>query len=187
MKQVVLLGDSIRLGYCEMVKERLADKAEVVFPKENCLSSQYIIMNTAWARLCDAERVSVVHFNCGHWDAEHFEGDAEPLTSLEEYEKNLGILVRLLRKKFPHAKLIYATTTAMNPDYTGSVNRTTENIMRYNATGKRVMAELGVEVNDLFDLVKDWRGEHFVDMCHMTPEGSNALAARVSDVIAKNL
>ena len=32
MKQVLLIGDSIRMGYCEAVKEALNDCAEVIFP-----------------------------------------------------------------------------------------------------------------------------------------------------------
>ena len=107
MKQVLLLGDSIRMGYCEYVKEALKEKAEVVYPAENCRSSQNIIMNLgAWATLCDKENVALVYFNCGHWDAEPFHGDVEPLTSLAEYEKNLGKIVRALRTLFPNAKLV---------------------------------------------------------------------------------
>lgn len=185
MKQVLLLGDSIRLGYCGYVKELLSDKAEVIYPKENCLSSQYIIMNVTWGTLCDKERVSAVHFNCGHWDMAHFENDPEPLTSLAEYRKNLGVIVRCLRAKFPNAKLIFATTTPMNPDYTGKLNRTTEDIMRYNAEAKRVMEEMGVEVNDLFELAKAWDKDNFVDECHMNPQSYEILASRVSERIAK--
>ena len=36
MKKIILIGDSIRLGYCGFVKEVLADKAEVFFPEDNC-------------------------------------------------------------------------------------------------------------------------------------------------------
>ena len=61
MKQVLLLGDSIRMGYCSYVKEALAEKAEVIYPAENCRSSQNIIMGLAsWAQLCDKENVAVV-------------------------------------------------------------------------------------------------------------------------------
>ncbi|VTR19087.1 Uncharacterised protein [Actinobacillus pleuropneumoniae] len=35
MKRVLLLGDSIREGYEPYVRERLADRAEVVAPGEN--------------------------------------------------------------------------------------------------------------------------------------------------------
>ena len=36
MKKIVLIGDSIRMGYCEYVKNSLRDVAEVYYPPENC-------------------------------------------------------------------------------------------------------------------------------------------------------
>ena len=85
MKQILLLGDSIRMGYCGYVKQLLADKAEVIYPKDNCRSSQNIIMNLHdWARLCDSQRVKAVHFNCGQWDTGHFQYDPEPLPTKKE-------------------------------------------------------------------------------------------------------
>ena len=35
MKKVLLLGDSIRMGYQRFVKEELADEYEVIFSAEN--------------------------------------------------------------------------------------------------------------------------------------------------------
>ena len=36
MKKILLIGDSIRMGYCEYVKEALSDSAVVYYPPENC-------------------------------------------------------------------------------------------------------------------------------------------------------
>ena len=36
MKKVVILGDSIRMGYDKYVKEALKDVAAVYYPKDNC-------------------------------------------------------------------------------------------------------------------------------------------------------
>ena len=30
-----------------------------------------------WVQLCDAERVAVIQFNCGHWDAARFDSDRD--------------------------------------------------------------------------------------------------------------
>lgn len=35
MKKTLLIGDSIRMGYCGFVKALLAGEAEVFFPEEN--------------------------------------------------------------------------------------------------------------------------------------------------------
>ena len=103
MNRIFLIGDSIRMGYCEHVKGLMADCAEVIYHKVNCRSSQCILMNLFdWSRLCDAEGVTVVHFNCGHWDAARFDCDPQPLTSLGEYEKNLESIVRNLKKYYEY-------------------------------------------------------------------------------------
>lgn len=43
MKRVLLLGDSIRMGYDSMVKELLSDKYEVFFPEDNGRFSSYTL------------------------------------------------------------------------------------------------------------------------------------------------
>ena len=43
MKRVLLLGDSIRMGYDSMVKELLSDKYEVLFPEDNGRFSSYTL------------------------------------------------------------------------------------------------------------------------------------------------
>ena len=140
-KNVFLIGDSIRMGYCAELRELFSGRIDVVYPAENCRSSQNILYSLAgWSHLCDANETALVLFNCGHWDAAHFNHDPEPLTSLGEYGKNLNSVVRQLKKKFPAAKLAFLTTTPMNPDYVDSSNpRTNEDICKYNETAKQVM------------------------------------------------
>ena len=41
MKKIVLLGDSIRLGYEAYVREALSGVAEIYAPTENCRFAQY--------------------------------------------------------------------------------------------------------------------------------------------------
>ena len=42
MKKIVLIGDSIRIGYDAYVREKLAGKAEVLSPEENGRFAQYV-------------------------------------------------------------------------------------------------------------------------------------------------
>jgi hypothetical protein len=185
MNRIFLIGDSIRMGYCEHVKGLMADCAEVIYPEVNCRSSQCILMNLFdWSKLCDTEKVKIVHFNCGHWDAARFDCDPQPLTSLGEYEKNLESIVRNLKKYYPNAKLAFATTTPMNPDYPENRNpHTTEDNMRYNDVAKRVMQKHGVAINDLFAVAESWGKEYYIDYCHFTEEGYKILGKHVSDFI----
>ena len=186
MKQVLLIGDSIRMGYCQEVKKQLSERAEVFYPDENCRSSQNIMMSIAlWARLCEKQNVGVVYWNCGHWDATHFNGDPESLTSLSEYEKNLGAISGMLKRLFPNAKLVFATTTPMNPTYPdGKSMRTTEEIMAYNDVAKRTFEGTDVLLDDLFAQTQGWGAEYYADYAHFTSEGSALLGKHVADVIA---
>lgn len=186
MKQVLLIGDSIRMGYCEKVKEALAGRAEVIFPTENCMSSQYILTRLIyWSKLCNKEDVAVVQVNCGQWDTGHFNGTPEPLTSLEEYRKNLRMIIWTLRNFFPKAQIMLATTTPMNPVHAETINpRTTQEIMEYNKVIKKLAAEQGLPVNDLFEESKDWGEEFYLDYCHMTEEGYQRLAKKVTEAVS---
>ncbi len=43
MKKVVLIGDSVRLGYDKYVKDALKGSAEVLYPQENCRFAEYVL------------------------------------------------------------------------------------------------------------------------------------------------
>ena len=183
--EVFLIGDSIRIGYCEAVSRELADVADVRWPKENCSNSQNILIQLSWWRnLVSSPRV--IQFNSGHWDVSRWDGDEEPITSITEYGRNLRLIVRRLRRNYPGAKLVFATTTPMNPNGTVGKNfRTTDDIRRYNAKAKEVMASEGVVVNDLFAQTEHWPSSDFADYCHFTKTANGRLAKIVADFLRK--
>ena len=43
MKNLFLVGDSIRIGYDKSVKKTLREKANVIFPTENCQFAAHIL------------------------------------------------------------------------------------------------------------------------------------------------
>jgi hypothetical protein len=43
MKKVVLIGDSIRMGYDKYIKDALNGTAEVFYPSENCRFAEYVL------------------------------------------------------------------------------------------------------------------------------------------------
>ena len=200
MKQVLLIGDSIREGYCNQVKELLKDEYEVIFPVENCRSSQAIIFSLHnWVKLTNPDDVEFIHVNCGQWDVGHFYSDKYRLTSLKEYKKNLGIIIRILRKLFVNAKIIMATTTPMNPTLKNEIQktfktpnlqlilhpRTTSEVIKYNTVMKKVAKKNNVVINDLYDFTKDWDGSCFIDAVHHTKESSDILADHIVNLIKK--
>ena len=183
LPEILLIGDSIRIGYCRAVAEALAGKAEVRWPKENCRNSQHILTAlAAWRGLVASPKV--VQFNCGHWDVSHFDGDEQPLTSVEEYGRNVRKIIHRIRRYWPEAKIVFATTTPMNPGGTSGRNvRTTEEIRRYNAEAVKVAKSEGVEVNDLFAVAEKWPASDYSDYCHF----SRPAAARLGNIVASRL
>ncbi len=185
-KNIFLIGDSIRLGYCDATREALSDLAEVFYVSDNCRNTQYVITNlNAWAnKFSDRTRVDIVQFNCGHWDTAHWCGGKFPLTSEEEYGRNLQIIIDMISKLFPNAKIAFATTTTMNPNGEMGLNvRTNVDIARYNDIAKSVAIKNNVAINDLFAITKEWDSLYYSDYCHFTAEANIILGKSVAKAL----
>ena len=183
LPEIYLIGDSIRIGYCKDVARELEGKADVRWPDCNCANSQNILINLGWWRKF-ASSPAVVQFNCGHWDSAHWDGDDEPVTSVSEYQRNVRLVIRRLRRYYPDAVIVYTTTTPMNPaGVTGGNPRTTEEIRRYNAAGVVAAKAEGAVVNDLFAATEHWPASDYADYCHFTP----AANARLGRLVAERL
>jgi lysophospholipase L1-like esterase len=186
---ILLIGDSIRLGYCKTVREQLADVANVFYPTENCRNTQYVITKLyAWSNEYPADEIKLVQFNCGHWDIAHWNGYEESLTTLAEYRRNIKMIIHLLRKLFPKAKLVFATTTAMNPNGSLGVNpRSNDEIVRYNRVAVEVAENSEVTVNDLNAITATYPAQMFRDYCHLTEAAFAELGKAVAGFLRQML
>ena len=110
MKHVLLLGDSIRMGYGPLVRELLAEHATVDMPAENCrFSIHTLCLLSVWSeqlQYAAPEEIDLVHWNNGLWDVCHFQGDAQPLISRELYRQTLHRTAERIRTLFPNARII---------------------------------------------------------------------------------
>lgn len=107
MGKVVLIGDSIRMGYEPFVREGLAGVAEVLGPAENCAASGDVLARLdEWAL---ARGADVVHVNCGLHDIRRERGAHGPATPLGEYRANVEAILRRLAGS--GARVVWATTT----------------------------------------------------------------------------
>ncbi len=188
LPRVLIIGDSISIGYQAPLREALKGKANVHRPIANCgPSSRGVEQIENW--LGDG-RWDVIHFNFGLHDVRHFEdGKAAPAdrgqrqVSEADYEKNLEQLVARMKKT--GAKLIFATTTPVPP---GSDGRIPGDEVRYNDIARRVMQKHGVAINDLYTFVlpriSQMQREKNV---HFHDEGSKLLAEQVAASIQKAL
>jgi acyl-CoA thioesterase-1 len=176
LPRVLLLGDSISIGYTPAARRLLDGKANVRRPADNCRTTAYgLEQMDKWL---GSGQWDVIHFNFGLHDLIVREGPGQQVP-LPQYEVNLRKLVARLQST--GAKLIWASTTPV-PSGTGSRPQGEE--LRYNAAASKIMRELRVPVNDLHDfaLSRLARIQQPANV-HFTAEGSEALAGEVAGAI----
>ncbi len=181
LPRVLLLGDSISIGYTLPTRARLAGRANVHRPAENCSDSGKGVRTLdKWLA---GGKWDVIHFNFGLHDVKYLDekGTLVPpekgqqVASVAVYEKNLRALVAALKPT--GAKLIFATTT---PVPAGSAGRVEHSELPYNAAALRVMQENGVAVDDLHAFVVARQEKiQLPKNVHFTKDGSEQLADAV--------
>jgi acyl-CoA thioesterase-1 len=194
LPRVLLIGDSISLGYTLTVRETLKGKANVHHPPANCGSTRTGLKHLEeW--LGDGPW-DVIHFNWGLWDINRrVDGkrnvDGPIAISEEEYAQNLEQLVERLKKT--GAKLIWANTTFVQ----GGWGRRAGDEIRYNKIAEEIMRRHGVRINDLHaftaalprfgeagDGPEMWKSAGNV---HFSEAGYRAIGWRVAEVIEEVL
>lgn len=72
MKNILLLGDSIRQGYESFARDKLQGRANVFFPMENGRFAQYTLRALSeWKESLALPQIDIVHWNNGLWDTVH--------------------------------------------------------------------------------------------------------------------
>ncbi|WP_217558027.1 GDSL-type esterase/lipase family protein [Paenibacillus sp. GbtcB18] len=180
MKKVMLLGDSIRIGYQPLVRAALEGQAEVVGPEENGRFAKHTLWGAnLWIR--DLGTPDIIHWNNGLWDLHHEAPMVEALTSLDEYIVTLGRILNELQRT--GAAVIFATTTPVPVD---AIGRSNAEIDAYNAAAAKLMRHHGVEINDLNAVVKrDLQSFICEDNLHLSEAGNRACADRVIEAVRK--
>jgi hypothetical protein len=193
MKKIILLGDSIRMGYDKYVKMALEGEAEVYFPKDNCRFTQYVLRNThAWVEESGfGADTDLIHWNVGLWDVAQVLGD-EPITPIEVYEAYLHRICKRILQCCPKAKVVFATSTPIHQaNYESQRNRfwrSNETIRRYNAVAVEVVKQYGFAVNDLYALMEGVPDDFFSDRTHYyTEKATERMTNRVLQVIEEQI
>ena len=190
MKKIVLLGDSIRMGYDKYVKEALSGSAEVLYPKENCKFALNILRCIVeWKRDGGwGDDVDLVHWNAGLWDCVEVSGDV-PLTPLAWYGETVARVDKRLREFFPKAKIVFATSTSVAEErYSPDFRRHNAIIEEYNAAALRALASTDTVINDLYSLTKTFPDTYRSDATHFyTSEGTEIIGGRVLSLITELL
>lgn len=192
LPRVLLIGDSISMGYTLPVRELLKDKANVHRPATNCgPTTRGLEQLDQWLATGGKDNHwDVIHFNWGLHDLKYMGANGSNLADPkaegshqqvppDEYRKNLQTLVKRLKET--GATLIWRNTT---PVPEGAKGRVVGDSVKYNEIAAQVMKQEGVRVHDLYAFAK----EHAANIqrkadVHYTPAGSRQLAQQVVNAI----
>ena len=193
LPKVLLIGDSISLGYTPHVS-RLLEAEAVVFhhPGNAEHTGTGLAMLAEWL---GETQWDLIHFNWGLWDLCYRhpdsiqQGNRDKIngtitTTLDQYERNLEQLV--LRLKETNAVLIWANTTVV-PE--GEAGRFVGDDTRYNEVAAKVMKKHDIVVNDLHRQTDQFSADLFVSPgnVHFTNEGYVLIAEKVARQISDSI
>ncbi|MBT8038149.1 MAG: SGNH/GDSL hydrolase family protein [Verrucomicrobiae bacterium] len=193
LPQVLIIGDSISIGYTPHVTQVLKGKAVVQHHRGNAQHT-----GTGLKRIDEwigKTKWDVIHFNWGLWDLcyrhpkSKVQGRRDKVngkitTTPEQYEKNLDQLVTRLKKT--NAKLIWAHTTVVPENEAG---RKVGDDKRYNEVAAKVMKKHRVTINDLNALTREFPASLFImpGDVHYTKDGYKKIAKQVSESLTTSL
>lgn len=191
--RVLIIGDSISMGYTPFVHEILDGSVGLTRPEGNCGGSlRGMELIDEWLALGDGSW-DVIHFNFGLHDLKHVDPDtgkdsgdpSHPSQQTpEQYAANLEYLIG--RMKATGARLVFATTTPFNATQPMPF-RDSVQVAVYNAAALDVCRREGVAVNDLCGYVLANPKMMRPDNVHFYPADSRALAGQVASAILKEL
>ena len=175
LPRVLLIGDSISMGYTLPVRKLLEGKANVHRIPQNGGPSKNGIANID--KWLGSGKWDVIHFNWGIHDLK-FMPDGQRQVEPADFEKNLRALVA--KMKATGAKLIWATITPI-PDGELQPGRRFGDEAEYNAIARKIMEANGVRINDLNTCITPQLGRlQKPKDVHYTDEGSALLAKQVA-------
>ena len=189
LPHVLIIGDSISIGYTPYVAEMLKGEAFVIHHRGNAWhTGTGLKMLDQWT---GAVKWDVIHFNWGLHDLCYRDTNSKAqdnrdkikgtiTTNLEQYERNLDQLVQRLKKN--GAILIWANTTVVPENEAG---RFAGDERKYNEVAAAVMKKNDIEIDDLYTLTEGFPPDLFVKSgdVHYTREGYRKIATQVADRI----
>jgi lysophospholipase L1-like esterase len=182
LPRVLLIGDSISIGYTISVRNLLKGKANVHrIPENGGPTTNGLAKLPLWL---GSGQWDVIHFNFGLHDLKLITGDRRRIPP-DAYEKNLREIVT--RLKTTGAKLIWASTTPV-PEPLGNLGRLAADVPIYNAAAKKIMDEHQIPIDDLYrislpELAKIQRPQNV----HFTAGGYEVLGKEVAASISSLL
>ena len=190
LPNVLVIGDSISIGYMLPLREQLHGVANVFRPNTNCGPTiRGLEQLDSW--LGDRQW-DLIQWNHGLHDLKYMGPKGENLSDPndatshqqvppKEYEENLHTLTKRLKQT--GAVIVFCETT---PVPEGANGRVVGDSKKYNAIAQRVMHDEQVAINNLFDFASENVPTRPANV-HYTTENSEKLAAFLASDIKKRL
>lgn len=192
--KILIIGDSISIGYTPFVRENLKDVADVFHNPGNAQhTGKGLDSITSWI---DKGNWDIIQFNWGLWDLcyrhpdSKVQGNRDKVNGKitfngEDYERNLDSIVKLIKKN-SDAKLIFVTTSYVPKREAG---RFTEDAIKYNEIAKRVMKSNNVKINHIYETSKEIHADYGLgdDNVHYTKKGYELLGQQISDFLKQEI
>lgn len=189
LPRVLIIGDSISIGYTLPLRAALDGIANVHRPPTNCAHT--------WKGLESIDlwlgegKWDLIHFNWGLHDLKYVDEEGKlalppkgkQVSTVGEYSENLEKLVQRLNQT--GATLIWRPTT---PVPEGAQGRVPADLATYNAAAREVIQRHGIEVDDMNSFIKDHNIPHVrPDNVHFSKDSSALLAANTAELIRRTL
>jgi isoamyl acetate esterase len=184
MHRVVLIGDSIRMGYQEEARRALGTAVTLWAPAENGGNSENVRQHIAdWLV---AQAPDVLHINCGLHDIKTAFGATAKAIGIGAYRYNVERILQAAQRI--GAAVIWATSTPVNYAWhhaNKEFDRYEADVRAYNEVAAEVAIKLGVPINDLYGVVMAAGRDALLlpDGVHYRPEGYALLGAAVARAI----
>lgn len=188
MPDVVLIGDSIRMGYEATVRAQLPN-LDIWSPEQNGGDSRRIRENlNAWAKVHTPQ---IIHINCGLHDLKKDFETATPSVPLNEYIENVTHILTHLQNE-TEATLIWALTTPVNETWhheRKGFDRFESDVVSYNQAAQKICDTLKIPVNDLYATINNAGRDTLLkpDGVHFDEAGCDLLGKAVAQTIQSQL
>ncbi|REG92744.1 SGNH/GDSL hydrolase family protein [Algoriphagus antarcticus] len=191
---ILIIGDSISIGYTPFVKDHFQGKAMIAHNPGNAQHT-----GTGLKKIDEwlgDEEWDIVQFNWGLWDLVYRNPDSKAYGNrdkvngivtytVDEYAKNLDSLVTYMKSK-TDAKLIFVTTSYVPSEEAG---RFTSDVKKFNKAAKAIMKKHDVEINDIYRKSVKIHREYGLgsDDVHYSKEGYEKLSLVINSFLEKEI
>jgi hypothetical protein len=178
LPRVLLVGDSITMGYYDGVAKQLEGKAYVARLATSASLGDPAMLDQIKFMLANY-KFAVIHFNNGMHGFDYTD---------DEYRNDIPKLLKIIKRHAPGAKLILANTTPVRKSGQLAEFAADNKIpLARNKIVAQVAAKEGIPLNDLYHLVQQHPEYWSNDGIHFNAEGQAVQARQVADHVLRGL